>query len=130
MYLFDDTVTARLIAGDQEIAHKVSKLANDSWFIPATVAAELVFSLARYPQLKPALKEAVDEFLSSVQILPLDFVSLETAALIRAEAVTSEAKIPYQKACVAGLAISLGAILVSGSADYYARVENLKLDIW
>lgn len=90
---------------------------------------ELEYGAEKSNQRQKAL-QALDRFLSPLQIVDLDRVAAAEAAAIRARLEALGTPIGPYDTLIAGVARSNGLVLVTNNAREFARVEGLVVENW
>ncbi|KAF1047049.1 PIN domain-containing protein [Xylophilus sp.] len=95
--------------------------------ISAVVQCELLYGLAKRPAAR--VQQAVEAQLELLEVLPLDAAVAPHYAALRARLEALGTPIGPNDGLIAAHALSLGATLVSGDAEF-ARVPGLVLENW
>ena len=96
--------------------------------ISAVTAGELAFGLAKRPQVT-ALREAVNEFLRRVEVMPWDAAVAQTYGTLRAALYKKGTPLPALDLQIAAHALHLKAMLVSNDKAF-AQVGLLVVEDW
>ena len=96
--------------------------------ISAVTAGELAFGLAKRPQAM-ALREAVNEFLRRVEVMPWDAAVAQSYGTLRAALYKKGTPLAALDLQIAAHALHLKAVLVSNDR-VFARVGGLAVEDW
>jgi tRNA(fMet)-specific endonuclease VapC len=131
-YLLDTNALGYAFRGQGAVASRMLALAPTDIGIPSPVVYESRAGMLRLPpgERREALLAALDRLLQVVPILPLDTAAAETAARVRAELESRGATIGPIDTLIAGIARSVGAVLVTRNTREFARVEGLLVENW
>ena len=76
------------------------------------------------------LRQAIDDFLSLVEVLDFDRAAARSAASVRAGLEKTGRPIGAMDMLIAGHALSIGASLVTGNVREFSRVDGLPIENW
>ena len=76
------------------------------------------------------LRQAIDDFLSLVQVLDFDRAAARSAASVRAGLEATGRPIGAMDILIAGQALSIGATLVTNNLREFSRVDGLRIENW
>ena len=76
------------------------------------------------------LRQAIDDFLSLVQVLDFDRAAARSAASVRAGLEATGRPIGAMDILIAGQALSIGATLVTNNVREFSRVDGLRIENW
>lgn len=127
-YMLDTNAVSDLVKGNPAIAQRLRAEPISSICISAITEGELLYGLAKRPAMK-RLRQAVEEFLLRVDVLPWDSTVTTRYGELRA-ALESQGKVlqPLDLQ-IAAHALSLGAVLVTGDKAF-GRVRGLEVEDW
>lgn len=129
LYLLDTNILISLLRGHGDAARPRLREADGRLAVSSISEMELEYGIerSRDPQRN---RQAVDEFLSLVDVVPFDTVAAMHAGRLRAAlAARGEPLGPYD-ALLAGHARSLGLVMVTNNLREFARVPGLEVEDW
>ena len=128
-YLLDTNIASYLIKGEfPRLRDKLMKIPISEIGISVITEAELRFGVNRKPGAI-RLKQAVDEFLLRVEVLPWDSAAAQHYADLRGALEDAGTPMANLDMMIAAQALATGAILVTHDR-VFRRVKHLKVDDW
>lgn len=127
MYLLDTDTVSHALRGTL-LDERLAALDPSDWCISAVTRAELRFGVARRPDAV-RLASLVEAFLTVARCVPWD--AADRHGVIRAALrERGGGGIGAYDEMIAAQALALGAILVTGKARHYERVDGLVTEDW
>ena len=128
LYMLDTNTVSHLITRQPKAIARLLDVPMHSVCISAITAGELAFGLAKRPQAM-ALREAVNEFLRRVEVMPWDGAVAQTYGTLRAELQKNGRSLAALDLQIAAHALHLKATLVSNDRAF-AQVGGLVVEDW
>lgn len=128
LYMLDTNTVSHLIKRQPQAIARLLGVPMHSVCISAITAGELAFGLAKRPQAG-ALRQAVNEFLRRVEVLPWDEAVAQTYGMLRAELYKKGMPLAALDLQIAAHAMHLKATLVSNDR-VFAYVGGLAVEDW
>jgi tRNA(fMet)-specific endonuclease VapC len=128
LYLLDTNTVSQLIKRHPKVTQRLLAVPMHSVCISAITAGELAFGLAKRPEAL-ALKEAVNEFLRRVDVLPWDDAVAQTYGPLRAQLQNKGTPLAALDTQIAAHAVHIKATLVS-SDKAFLQVGPLQVENW
>lgn len=128
LYLLDTNTVSHLLKRHPQVTQRLMAVPMHSVGVSAITVGELAFGLAKRPQAA-ALKNAVEEFLRRVEVLPWDGAVAQTYGTVRARLQSMGTPLAPLDTQIAAHAISVRATLVS-SDQAFRHVAGLVLQDW
>ena len=128
LYMLDTNTVSHLIKRQPQAIALLLEVPMHSVCISAITAGELAFGLAKRPQAM-ALREAVNEFLRRVEVMPWDDAVAQTYGTLRAELQKNVRPLAALDLQIAAHALHLKATLVSNDRAF-AQVGGLVVEDW
>lgn len=127
--LLDTNTASYIIKGNlPRVRERLLRVPMAEVGISAVTEAELRFGVARRPEAN-RLKNAVEEFLLRVEILPWDSEAAMRYSEIRAALESEGQPMGNLDLMIAAQALAAGAVLVS-SDRVFSRVKGLRVEDW
>ena len=128
MRILDTDVCMEILRGNREVISRRSVVA-DSVASTWITAAELYYGAAKSkaPEKNRVL---VSEFLTTVKVLDLDLAAVQHFGSLKADLERRGRRLADADLLIASVALSRGAILVTGNRGHYARIPDLQLEDW
>lgn len=128
MRILDTDVCVEILRGNREVISRRSVVA-DSIAITWVSAAELYYGAAKSkaPEKNRVL---VSDFLTTVEALELDLGAVQRFGGLKADLERRGSRLADADLSIASVALSRGAILVTGNRAHYARIPDLQLEDW
>ena len=128
LYMLDTNTVSHLIKRQPQAIARLLHVPMHNVCISAITAGELAFGLAKRPQAM-ALREAVNEFLRRVEVMPWDGAVAQTYGTLRAELQKNGRPLAALDLQIAAHALHLKATLVSNDKAF-AQVGLLLVEDW
>ena len=127
--MLDTNIISDLIRNPQgSAAKRIAKVGENNICTSIIVAAELRYGCARSGSKR--LRDAVEELLSEMTVLPFDVPADSDYGAIRSELEAAGRSIGPNDLLIAAHACAAGATIVTGNADEFKRVRGLKVENW
>lgn len=129
LYLLDTNILIALLRDRGDAARPRLRAAEGRLAVSTISEMELEYGIerSRHPQRS---RQAVDELLSLVEVLPFDTLAAMQAGRIRGILATRGEPIGPYDALLAGHARSLGLVMVTNNVREFARVPGLEVEDW
>ena len=127
-YMLDTNTVSHIIKRQPQAIARLLGVPMHSVCISAITAGELAFGLTKRPQAM-ALREAVNEFLRRVEVMPWDDAVAQTYGALRAELYKVGKPLAALDLQIAAHALHLKATLVSNDKAF-AHVGGLVVEDW
>ena len=128
LYMLDTNMVSHIIKRQPQAIARLLEVPMHSVCISAVTAGELAFGLAKRPQAL-ALREAVNEFLRRVEVMPWDAAVAQTYGTLRAALDKNGTPLAALDLQIAAHALHVNATLVSNDR-VFARVGGLAVEDW
>ena len=128
LYMLDTNMVSHIIKRQPQAIARLLEVPMHSVCISAITAGELAFGLAKRPQAM-ALREAVNEFLRRVEVMPWDAAVAQSYGTLRAALYKKGTPLAALDLQIAAHALHLKAMLVSNDR-VFARVGGLAVEDW
>lgn len=128
LYMLDTNMVSHIIKRQPQAIARLLEVPMHSVCISAVTAGELAFGLAKRPQAL-ALREAVNEFLRRVEVMPWDAAVAQSYGTLRAALYKKGTPLAALDLQIAAHALHLKAMLVSNDR-VFARVGGLAVEDW
>lgn len=129
LYLLDTIVLIALLRGRGESARARLRQAEGRIAVSTVSEMELACGVERSRDAHRN-RQAVDELLSLVEVIPLDSMAAMHAGRIRAMLADRGTPIGPYDALLAGHARSLGLVMVTNNVGELSRVPGLEIEDW
>ena len=127
-YLLDTNIASYAIKGNiPRVRENLLRVPLPEVGISVVTEAELRFGVLQSP--KPALQQAVEEFLLRVEILPWDSKAAQTYAALRQTMEHAGSPMGNMDMMIAAHALAASLILVTHDRVFH-RVKRLRLEDW
>ena len=133
MYLLDTNTLSYVARGEGGVGARMLSMKRDAVAIPAIVAYELRYGLARLDPLRPitrALTENVGSLLAALRIVAFDDECAAAAAALRADLERAGTPLGPIDILIAATALATRAVLVTRNTREFGRVRGLMLEDW
>ncbi len=128
LYMLDANMVRHIIKRQPQAIARLLEVPMHSVCISAVTAGELAFGLAKRPQAL-ALREAVNEFLRRVEVMPWNAAVAQTYGTLRAALYTKGNPLAALDLQIAAHALHVKATLVSNDKAF-AQVGGLAVEDW
>jgi len=128
MRLLDTDTCIEILRGNRDVIERRSEIQDivgTTWM----TAAELHFGAARSNQPGPN-RRVVSAFLETLPVLGLDAASAQRFGELKAELESKGRRLADADLLIASVALSSGALLVTGNTRHYDRIPNLQTENW
>lgn len=129
LYLLDTDTCSFAVMGHPEVFPKLDGLDRESWALSSLVFAELDYGLVRN-KLLPRSALALEKFLSSAAVVAFDQKAAHEAARVRAHQDQIGKPSGAIDQLIAGHALALGLVLVTGNTKHFEHVPGLVVENW
>jgi tRNA(fMet)-specific endonuclease VapC len=127
--MLDTNIISDLIRNPQgNAAKRIVKAGETNICISIIVAAELRYGYARSGSKR--LRDAVEELLSEITVLPFDVPADAEFGSIRSELEATGKSIGPNDLLIAAHARAVGATIVTANVDEFKRVRGLAVQNW
>ena len=126
--MLDTNMVSHIIKRQPQAIARLLEVPMHSVCISAVTAGELAFGLAKRPQAL-ALRDAVNEFLRRVEVMPWDAAVAQTYGTLRAALYKKGTPLAALDLQIAAHALHVNATLVSNDR-VFAQVGLLVVDDW
>ena len=128
-YILDTNTVSHLIKGTAPATRQhLINVPIGQLCISAVTHGELMFGIAKRPEAK-RLREAVQEFLLRVDVLPWDSTVAECYGTVRADLERCGKPLGNLDMMIAAHAVAAGAVLVTND-QAFRQVDRLVLEDW
>lgn len=127
-YLLDTNICIYYIKGLYNLKSKFKDIGPENCFISEITLAELKFGVAK-SQAKKKNQQALENFLSGIQILPI-FPALDNYASEKARLQKSGKIIHDFDLLIGATAVSFDLVMVTNNTDHFNRIADIKLEDW
>lgn len=129
LYLLDTNILVALLRGEADALRPRLREAHARVAASTVSEMELVLGVERSRRPEHN-RQAVDELLSLVEVLPFDGLAAMHAGRIRARLAAEGRPIGPYDALLAGHARSLGLVMVTNNRREFDRVPGLEVEDW
>ena len=133
MYLLDTNTLSYVARGEGGVGARMLSMKRDAVAIPAIVAYELRYGLARLDPSRPitrALTENVGSLLAALRIVAFDDDCAAAAAALRADLERAGTPLGPIDILIAATALATRSTLVTHNTREFGRVRGLLLEDW
>ena len=127
-FLLDTNICIYYIKGLYELKSKFEDVGPENCFISEITLAELKFGVAK-SQAKKKNQQALENFLSGIQILPI-FPALEIYASEKARLQKSGKIIDDFDLLIGATAVSFDLVMVTNNTNHFKRIQDIELEDW
>jgi tRNA(fMet)-specific endonuclease VapC len=128
LFMLDTDTVSFALRGVGSVAARLAKRKRSELCLSAITIAELRFGADKRRSRK--IHQAIDLFLSGVEVLPFDNAAGEKFGAIAAALATAGEPIGQMDTLIAGHALSVGATLVTNNQKHFSKVRGLKIENW
>ncbi len=128
LFMLDTDTVSFALRGVGSVAARLAKHKRSELCLSAITIAELRFGADK--RRSPKIHQAIDRFLSGVDVLAFDNAAGEKFGAIAAALATSGEPIGQMDTLIAGHALSVGATLVTNNQRHFSKVNGLKIENW
>jgi len=127
-YLLDTNICIYFIKGLYDLKSKFEEVGPENCFISEITLAELKFGVAK-SQAKKRNQQALENFLSGIQILPI-FPALDIYASEKARLQKSGKVIDDFDLLIGTTAVSFDLVMVTNNTNHFKRIKDIILEDW
>ena len=127
-FLLDTNICIYYIKGLYKLKSKFEDVGPENCFISEITLAELKFGVAK-SQAKKKNQQALENFLSGIQILPI-FPALDIYASEKARLQKSGKIINDFDLLIGATAVSFDLMMVTNNTNHFNRIQDIKLEDW
>lgn len=128
MRILDTDVCIEILRGNREVVARRSAVA-DSVTTTWITAAELYYGAAK-SKAPGSNRVLVSDFLTTLEAMALDLAAVQRFGSLKADLERRGRRLADADLLIASVALSRGAILVTGNRTHYARIADLQLEDW
>lgn len=129
MYVLDTNTLIYYFKGQGQVARNLASIPAQEINIPTIVVFELQVGIQK--STSPAKRtQQLQQILSRVNLVPFDYNAALAAATIRTQLDKQRTPIGSLDILIAGIAIALGAMLVTHNIKEFSRVAGLAIADW
>jgi len=127
-YLLDTNICIYYIKGLYDLKSRFEDVGPENCFISEITLVELKFGVAK-SQAKKKNQQALENFLSGVQILPI-YPALEIYASKKARLQKSGKVIDDFDLLIGATAVSFDIVMITNNMNHFDRIKDIKLADW
>jgi tRNA(fMet)-specific endonuclease VapC len=128
IFMLDTDTVSFALRGVGAVAARLAKHKRSELCLSAITVAELRFGADKRRSRK--IHQAIDAFLSGVDVLAFDNSAAEKFGAIAAALATAGEPIGQMDTLIAGHALAVHATLVTNNQRHFSKVNGLKLENW
>jgi len=128
LFMLDTDTVSCALRGVGDVAANVASHSRSELCLSAITVAELRYGADNRQSRK--IHQAIDAFLTGVQVLPFDAVAATTFGKVATALSGAGTPIGQLDTLIASHALSVRAVLVSNNQKHHSRVPGLKLANW
>jgi tRNA(fMet)-specific endonuclease VapC len=128
IFMLDTDTVSFALRGVGAVAARLAKHKRSELCLSAITVAELRFSADKRRSRK--IHQAIDAFLSGVDVLAFDNSAAEKFGAIAAALASAGEPIGQMDTLIAGHALAMRATLVTNNQRHFSKVNGLKLENW
>lgn len=129
-FLLDTNVLSDFARGEPAVMARLRQEAPPQLAVSVITEMEVVYGLARNPNLAPRLREATRMLLNTISILPFEREDARVAAQLRASLKSQGAPMGAYDLLLVACALRRGLKIVTHNAREFIRVGGLGLEDW
>ena len=129
MYVLDTNTVAYFFRREGRVAVRLLATPPDQVAVPAIVAYELRFGLARLGNATRRI-EQLEQFLSTIRVMPFDDAVARLAASVRVSLERAGHPIGPLDILIAATALSAAGTLITRNVSEFERVSGLQVENW
>jgi tRNA(fMet)-specific endonuclease VapC len=126
----DTDLLIAILRGREEAELKMNEIDREGRQSTTAINAFELFYGAHKSKQRHANLEKTRMLLERVDVLSLDYESSEGAGEILADLAARGDPIDFRDAMIAGIAKAKGLTLVTRNEEHFARVKQLKIEVW
>jgi tRNA(fMet)-specific endonuclease VapC len=128
IFMLDTDTVSFALRGVGAVAARLAKHKRSELCLSAITVAELRFGADKRRSRK--IHQAIDAFLSGVDVLAFDNSAAEKFGAIAAALASAGEPIGQMDTLIAGHALAVRATLVTNNQRHFSKVNGLKLENW
>jgi tRNA(fMet)-specific endonuclease VapC len=128
IFMLDTDTVSFALRGVGAVAARLAKHKRSELRLSAITVAELRFGADKRRARK--IHQAIDAFLSGVEVLAFDNSAAERFGTIAAALANSGEPIGQMDTLIAGHALAVNATLVTNNLRHFSKVNGLKIENW
>jgi tRNA(fMet)-specific endonuclease VapC len=128
IFMLDTDTVSFALRGVGAVAARLAKHKRSELCLSAITVAELRFGADKRRSRK--IHQAIDAFLSGIDVLAFDNSAAEKFGTIAAAVATSREPIGQMDTLIAGHALAVNATLVTNNQRHFSKVNGLKIENW
>jgi tRNA(fMet)-specific endonuclease VapC len=128
LFMLDTDTVSFALRGVGSVAARLAEHKRSELCLSAITVAELRFGADKRRSRK--IHQAIDAFLSGVDVLSFDSSAAEKFGAIAAALAISGTPIGQLDTLIAGHALSVNATLISNNQRQFSKVSGLKVENW
>ena len=131
-FLLDTDSVSYFLRGEGHVAERLLAMPAPDVGLPAPVLYESRYGMRRMEdgRRRKRLLGALDELLRFMDVVPFDAAAAECAAIARADLSRRGVMVGSVDMQIAGIALAIGAALVTRNTREFARVDGVKFENW
>jgi tRNA(fMet)-specific endonuclease VapC len=129
VYALDTNSVCCFLKGRGQVADRLLAVPPRSVGLPSIVLYELDYGASR-SEAPRGLRERLDVFLGSLQILPFGEAEARVAARVRVALEKDGKPIGPMDLLIAATALEQGAVLVTHDVKEFSRIRGLRVEDW
>ncbi len=129
MFLLDTDIVSAVIKNRNSLGDSVHYLTEAEWAISAISQMELRFGMLIMPPEHKS-RNLIASFLANAPVLDFDSATADQTAKVRAQLKAQGAQIGCYDPLIAGHALAINAVLVTGNTKHFSKIEGLKTINW
>ncbi len=130
IYLLDTCCISDFVKGNKHTLEKIKTSSPSDLAVSSIVVMEIQYGLLHNPDRAKKIRKVIDDFISSVIVLPYTDEDAQHSAMVRAKLRKKGSPIGSYDVLIAGAALSRELILVTANVKEFERVPNLKVENW
>jgi tRNA(fMet)-specific endonuclease VapC len=130
LYLLDTCVISDFVKGEPGTQIRLKQTPPSEIAVSVITVMELAYGLELNPQRAKKIKPVIDNFLSSIMLLPFSVTESESAAQIRATLKVLGQPIGAYDVLIAATALQHQLIMVTANQREFDRVPDLQTESW
>jgi len=129
-YLLDTCAVSDFVRGDPSTLARVKNTHPQHLAVSSITLMEVEYGLMLKPSTASRLRDVLDSFFSSIDVLPFDSGMAGLAASLRSSLRRSGRPIGAYDLLIAATALERQCVLVTSNTREFARIDGLKLEDW
>lgn len=129
MFLLDTDTCSELIRDRRSLGKHLHLLREAEWAISSISSMELRYGMLRLEK-NDSRRQYIASFLRDCPVVQFDLHAADRSADVRVSLELSGKSIGFYDPLIAGHALALGAILVTGNVKHFSKVPDLQTVNW